>query len=114
MPLERLLLKPSSFYENARAELRLGVRAERLDLHRREVSLSSGESLTYARLLLATGSAPRQLAVEGTGLAGVYYLRTVEDVARIRQQLEGKKRVVMRHASAASPRWMGTPFRPIW
>jgi NADPH-dependent 2,4-dienoyl-CoA reductase/sulfur reductase-like enzyme len=47
-PLERLLLKPSSFYEKTGAELRVGVRAEGLNLGRREVRLSSGERLTGA------------------------------------------------------------------
>jgi 3-phenylpropionate/trans-cinnamate dioxygenase ferredoxin reductase subunit len=95
MPAERLLLKTSSFFDNARAELRLGVRAEEVDLRRRGVRLSNGESLTYDRLMLATGSAARQLTVEGAGLAGVHYLRTVDDVARIRQELVGKKQVVV-------------------
>jgi 3-phenylpropionate/trans-cinnamate dioxygenase ferredoxin reductase component len=97
IPPERLLLKPSSFYEKAGAELRLGVRAEELNLKRREVRLSSGERLTYDRLLLATGSAPRRLTVDGAGLADVYYLRTVEDVIRIQTQLllERNKRVVV-------------------
>jgi 3-phenylpropionate/trans-cinnamate dioxygenase ferredoxin reductase component len=95
MPVERLLLKPTSFYQNARAELRLGVRAEGLDLHHRVLRLSSGESLIYDRLLFATGSAPRQLTVEGAGLAGVHYLRTVADVTRIREDLRGKKHVVV-------------------
>src|SRR5579884_1738223 len=76
MPFERLLIKPASFYEQARAELRLGVRVEALDLRRRELALCDGETLTYERLLLATGSTPRRLSFPGHELEGIHYLRT--------------------------------------
>jgi 3-phenylpropionate/trans-cinnamate dioxygenase ferredoxin reductase subunit len=95
LAVERLALKPASFYEQARAELRLGVRVEGLDLARREVRLSDGERILYDRLLLATGAAPRKVTVPGNGLAGVHYLRTVADVERIRAELVIARAVVV-------------------
>jgi 3-phenylpropionate/trans-cinnamate dioxygenase ferredoxin reductase component len=92
---ERLAIKPLSFYAQAHTELRLGVRAEALDLARREVSLSDGECLGYDRLLLATGTAPRRLAVPGSELAGIHYLRTVTDVEHIRTELAAAGHVVI-------------------
>jgi 3-phenylpropionate/trans-cinnamate dioxygenase ferredoxin reductase subunit len=95
MPMERLLVKSTSFYEHAHAELRLGVRVERLDLHRRELRLSGGDSLTYDRLLLTTGSAARKVTVTGSDLGDVHYLRTIADVELIRTELGGTKRIVV-------------------
>jgi 3-phenylpropionate/trans-cinnamate dioxygenase ferredoxin reductase subunit len=95
LPAERLTLKPAGFYAQARAELRLGVRAERLDLARRELELSDGARLCYDRLLLAQGSAPRKIIVAGAGLAGVHYLRTAADVVAIRGELASAGRVVV-------------------
>jgi 3-phenylpropionate/trans-cinnamate dioxygenase ferredoxin reductase subunit len=95
LPVERLTLKPAGFYTQARAELRLGVRAESLDLARRELELSDGERLRYDRLLLATGSAPRKIVVPGADLAGVHYLRTAADVVAIRAELATPGRVVV-------------------
>ena len=95
MPLERLLVKPTAFYETARAELKLGVRAEGLDLARRELRLSDGDTLHYDRLLLATGTAPRKVTVPGNELGGVHYLRTIADVDRIRAEFGGAQRVVV-------------------
>ena len=95
LPLERLLVKPAAFYDTARAELKLGVRAEGLDLQRRELRLSDGDTLNYDRLLLATGTAPRKVTVPGNELGGVHYLRTIADVDRIRAELAAAKRVVV-------------------
>jgi 3-phenylpropionate/trans-cinnamate dioxygenase ferredoxin reductase subunit len=95
LPLERLAVKPAAFYDTAGAELRAGVRAEGLDLARREILLADGECLGYDRLLLATGSAPRKLAVPGHDLVGVHYLRTIADVDRIRAELRPGARVAV-------------------
>jgi 3-phenylpropionate/trans-cinnamate dioxygenase ferredoxin reductase subunit len=97
LPRERLAIKPLSFYEHARAELTLGTRATRLDPAARELGLDSGSSLRYDRLLLATGSAPRRIAVPGSELGGLYYLRTAADAAGIRAELArpGRRVVVV-------------------
>jgi 3-phenylpropionate/trans-cinnamate dioxygenase ferredoxin reductase subunit len=95
LPLERLLVKPAAFYDGARVELKLGVRAEGLDLQRREIRLSDGDALNYDALLLATGTAPRKVTVPGNELGGVHYLRTIADVDRIRAELANAKRVVV-------------------
>jgi 3-phenylpropionate/trans-cinnamate dioxygenase ferredoxin reductase subunit len=95
MPLERLLVRPVAFYEGARAELKLGVHAEGLNVQRRELRLSDGDTLGYDRLLLATGTTPRKVTVHGNELAGVHYLRTIADVDRIRAELATAQRVVV-------------------
>jgi 3-phenylpropionate/trans-cinnamate dioxygenase ferredoxin reductase subunit len=95
LPLERLLVKPATFYDGARVELKLGVRAEGLDLQRRELRLSDGDALNYDALLLATGTAPRKVTVPGNELGGVHYLRTIADVDRIRAELANAQRVVV-------------------
>ena len=95
LALERLAIKPAAFYETAGAELRLGVHAEGLDLARRELLLADGERLGYDRLLLATGSVARKVAIPGHDLVGVHYLRTIADVDRIRAELAPGARVVI-------------------
>lgn len=80
---ERLYLKPAAFYESRGVTLHLGVGAARLDRGARTVRLEDGRELNYDRLLLATGSRPRQIAVPGADLPGVHYLRTIDDVDAI-------------------------------
>ncbi|MET0727063.1 MAG: FAD-dependent oxidoreductase [Acidimicrobiales bacterium] len=66
---------------------RLGSSATGLDLEHRTVLLGGGERLRFDGLVIATGAAARRLP--GTDhLAGVHTLRTVDDCAAIRADLE--------------------------
>jgi 3-phenylpropionate/trans-cinnamate dioxygenase ferredoxin reductase subunit len=81
--LERLLLRPAGFYEDNRVTLRLGDPAVAVDPEAASVTLRSGETITYDKLVLATGSRMRRLDVPGHDLAGVRYLRTHDDAAQL-------------------------------
>jgi 3-phenylpropionate/trans-cinnamate dioxygenase ferredoxin reductase component len=94
MSVEQLQLKPAKFYDERAVQFRLNTRVNRIDRERRELSLG-GESLSYSKLLLATGSRPRQLDVPGATLPGVHYLRTIADVAAIRAEMSPGKRLVV-------------------
>jgi len=92
---ERLFLKPDSFYAETRCELRLGVAAWRIDRSSKTVLLSDGASLPYDRLLLATGTRVRKLPLPGAELAGVYYLRGIDDVDSLRPELNAGSRLAV-------------------
>lgn len=79
------------------AEWRLGVRATRLDPNLRALSLSSGETLAYTRLIVATGARSRPWPVAGeASLAGVHVLRTQEDAGAVAAGLaRGPRRVLV-------------------
>jgi 3-phenylpropionate/trans-cinnamate dioxygenase ferredoxin reductase component len=77
-------------------DLRLETRVESVEPGSNEVVLETGERIHYDRLLLATGSEPRRLAIPGAELDGVLYLRTVDDSDAIRAHArEGQKAVVV-------------------
>ena len=80
-----VLVKPAEFFEAERIELLKGHRGTRIDPRRREVATTAGV-LRYDRLLLATGAAPRRLAVPGGDLDGVVTLRTVVDADDLRRR----------------------------
>jgi len=84
-----------SVYADREIELRLGERAVSVDPGRRELALDSGERLAYDRLLLSTGSEPRRLTIPGSDLAGVHYLRTVDDCDVLRERLEAGGKLVV-------------------
>src|SRR5271167_352841 len=95
MQFDRLVFRHQSFYDEHKIELKLGVRALRLDPMERCVSLSNGEKIVYDRALLCLGAVSRQLTVPGADLAGVCYLRAIADVARIQEALKPGARVVI-------------------
>src|SRR5690606_27086524 len=94
--LDGVLLHTEDWYRDNAIELRTETQVFAVDTQEREVTLRGGETLPYATLLLATGSAPRQLPIDGAELRGVHYLRTLDDSRRLREQLaRGGRRLVL-------------------
>jgi 3-phenylpropionate/trans-cinnamate dioxygenase ferredoxin reductase subunit len=92
---ERLPFRHQSFYDEHRIELKLGIRAVRLDPAARRVALSNGEEVAYDRLLLCLGAISRQLTCPGSELPGVHYLREISDVPGIQEGLKAGARTVI-------------------
>ena len=110
---ERLLLRSAHFYEQAKVEVKLGVRATAIDRTDQRLRLSDGAELRYDKLLLCIGSRNRLLDVPGKDLRGIHYLRTMADVDDIRGEIPGARRLVVVGAgyigleAAASARHLG-------
>ncbi|MEO1101653.1 MAG: FAD-dependent oxidoreductase [Pseudomonadota bacterium] len=96
LPEERLYFKPAAWYEDNNIEVMLGVTATGIDRAAQRVLLENDGHVDYDALILATGSRPRELPVEGSDLEGVHDLRGLADVERIRpQMMEGHRLVVV-------------------
>ncbi|MFX9791818.1 FAD-dependent oxidoreductase, partial [Acinetobacter baumannii] len=67
---ESLYLKPSSVYENAGYQLRLGVRVDHIDRSSKTIRLSDQSTIQYNRLVLATGSQVRRMKSPGAESKG--------------------------------------------
>ncbi len=103
----------ANFYDEHEIELRTSTVVTSIDPTKRLVALSSGEHITFDRLLLTTGATPRRLSIPGADLEGVYYLRSVNDADTLRQVITPSARVVVIGAGwigaevAASARQLG-------
>lgn len=97
LPAKRLLFKPESFYDDAQIEVHLETRIETIDRAARSIGTVGGGTYDYDKLVIATGARARRLPVPGAELAGVFYLRTIDDVRGIRQQAgsDGARLVVI-------------------
>jgi 3-phenylpropionate/trans-cinnamate dioxygenase ferredoxin reductase subunit len=57
--------------------------------------LDNGERINYEKLILATGSRVRELPIPGITLAGVHYLRNINDVLAIQAGFKSGARLVI-------------------
>ena len=94
-PLEKAFLRPETWYPENDVTLRLGERAERLDLDARAVELRGGERVPFDKLLLVTGGRPRMLSNPGADLPGISTFRTYRDAQALSEQLKPGARVVV-------------------
>jgi 3-phenylpropionate/trans-cinnamate dioxygenase ferredoxin reductase subunit len=75
------------------AEWRLGTRATALELDRRAVILGGGERLLFDGLVIASGASPRNF--DGSDMAGVHTLRTLDDALALNADLRSVRRRVV-------------------
>ena len=90
-----LALKPPAWYRDKGIELLTGQEGCTLDPGECRLALTGGASLTFDRLVLATGSTAVRLPVPGCELAGVMTFRDLGDVARLQQTPPGTPAVVI-------------------
>jgi 3-phenylpropionate/trans-cinnamate dioxygenase ferredoxin reductase component len=103
---------PDGFYADRSVEL-VNDRVVALDPRARTMELAAGRSVAFDIAILATGAEPRPLEVPGVQLAGVHYLRTLDDAVRLHDAIRAASRVAVIGAGwigsevAASARQMG-------
>jgi nitrite reductase (NADH) large subunit len=88
-------LQPPSWWRDRGVTLKYGCAATEIDVFRHELKIAGEESVTFSKLVLATGSAPLRLNVPGAGLAGVHTFRDSRDVDLLLTLAARKKRVVV-------------------
>ena len=103
----------AGFYAEHEIELLTSTTATKIDPISKVVSLDPGGALPYHQLLLSTGATPRSLSIPGSDLAGIHYLRTIENCDALRRALDLAEKVVVVGAGwigcevAASARQLG-------
>jgi len=95
MDADRLLVKPAGFYEETGVELRLDTSIAAIDRNKKCLRSSDDDEIPYDKLVLGLGSRARKLPVEGAKLQGVHYLRSIADVAGIREDFQSGRRLVV-------------------
>ncbi|MBO9451858.1 FAD-dependent oxidoreductase [Tropicibacter sp. R16_0] len=79
MELERLFLRPASFYEEQNITVKLGSRVTAIDAAAKTVTVGD-EVISYDQLALTTGSDPRRLPAKiGGDLENVFLVRDLAD-----------------------------------
>lgn len=81
IPREQTYTGDDSYFQRLQVATKFGQRVAAIDRTAKSVTTEAGETITYDRLLLATGSTPLKLPVDGSNLPGVtpkWNLRHIE------------------------------------
>ncbi len=93
--LDDALAFPPDWYESRDIDVRLSTRVASIDPRSRSVSLESGETVDYDRLIIASGAHPFVPPIPGAGLDGVLAVRTADDAMALRDRARERKRAVV-------------------
>src|SRR6202161_317456 len=94
-PSHDIELRPASWWRDRAVTLKYGCRATEIDVGRHELKIANEESVSFSRLVLATGSTALRLNLPGADLAGVHTFRDTRDVDLLLALAAQKKRVVV-------------------
>ncbi len=94
--LKSLIGYDEEFYEHTnRIQLRLGVTATKIHVDHQTVELDGkdhlGNQIGYDSLILTTGARPTNLSIPGSGLSGVFTIRTMDDIENLANYLKEAK-----------------------
>jgi 3-phenylpropionate/trans-cinnamate dioxygenase ferredoxin reductase subunit len=93
-PAETLYFRPEKFWSDQGVTTNFGVPVLSIDRAGKRVVLKDGDA-AYDTLMIATGTRARDLPVPGAGLDGVFSLRRIDDVRRLRGPLDEARRIVI-------------------
>ena len=88
-------LKSRDWWHDRGITLRYGCRATEIDTSARTVTLADSASLTFSKLVFATGSQPIRPAIPGMDLPGVITFRDINDIWTIWHRAGSGDRVVV-------------------
>ncbi|MFP4215447.1 MAG: FAD-dependent oxidoreductase [Phycisphaerae bacterium] len=88
-------LRDADFYERFGIRIITGCEVTEIDIEANRLHCDGGEDLVFDKCLIATGSQPRRLGVDGEHLDNVFTLRSLADCNAIRRRAEDATKAVV-------------------
>ena len=92
---ERLFFKPEKFYDENDVSISLNSYVQGIDIKNKEIFLANNETEHYDNLVIATGTKPKTIDIDKQISEKVFYLRSIDDVLRIRDKIKQSKKVTI-------------------
>ena len=92
---EEILFRPGDFFQKSKARLIIGQKVMSIDPGKRTVKADTGLEVSFERALIATGSLPRRLDIDGIDATGVYFFQSMADARKIMEMLDEVERAVI-------------------
>ncbi len=86
---DRLYIRPPAFWDEKDIAIHLNTEVLAVDPAKKQLSLSSGATMGYGKLVWATGGDPRRLSCPGSDLAGLHPVRTRADCDQLMGEIDG-------------------------
>jgi rubredoxin-NAD+ reductase len=93
-PAALALNTPEQMSEQLKGTVRAGLRVDAIDTAAHTLKIGD-ETLHYSKLVLALGADQIRLPITGSGAADIQTVNDLDDYARFRTAIEGKKRVAI-------------------
>jgi 3-phenylpropionate/trans-cinnamate dioxygenase ferredoxin reductase subunit len=90
-----LFLRPEKFWRDQEVTFELGATVRSVDRRNNRLVLSDGCEVGFGTLVFATGTSARVPPIPGVDQPGVYLLRRIADVERLRPELDAARHVVI-------------------
>ena len=92
---QRFLLRQEGWFREYKIDFRPDAGVINIDPKAKTATLADNKTLSWQRLVLATGAVPRRLAIEGGDEKSVFYLRVPRDAARLSGAFAGARHVAI-------------------
>jgi 3-phenylpropionate/trans-cinnamate dioxygenase ferredoxin reductase subunit len=92
---EGLWLRPPAFFTTNNIDHIPNTRVVAIDRGAKRLTLANGDTLSYGKLVLTTGTNARMLKLDGADKKGVVTLRSIADVDKIREILQTNSQVAI-------------------
>jgi len=92
---ESIRISPPEFYVEHGIDVRLNCEIESVDPGARRLHMKQGPDLGFDKLVVATGARVRTFSVPGADLAGIHYLRSMDDSRSIREHAGTARRAAV-------------------
>ncbi len=95
LPEERLYIKSPSWYDENRIQVKTSSRVVSINGANRQIIMETGDTLTYDKLILATGARSNIPPIPGADKNGVFALRNIADARKLKAELRKGQRAVV-------------------
>lgn len=92
---EGLQFRNKDFYNAFKVDAIHGVKADSIDLKKKSVKLNNNKTISFDKLLIATGAMPKKIDAPGVDKKGVFTVRNIEDARGILKLLDKVERVAI-------------------
>ncbi|MDP8230179.1 MAG: FAD-dependent oxidoreductase [Candidatus Gorgyraea atricola] len=92
---KKIWYRSENFFKENKVDTVLGVRAEKIDTDKKEITLANKEKIKFDKLLIATGASAKMESVKGVDKKGVFPLRTIEHALEMQSMLGRVKQVAV-------------------